>query len=254
MTDPVEIRGQGVEMVWGGKISLNSSAGKTRVSGAIEAKPGRLRMIGNIFDIESGIITFPASGDMDPFVDLVASVRTQEALVTATLKGRAAKPDLVLTSEPPMNQYQILALLITGKSDTTLESDDETDIPTQAASLLMSFNNPELERQLYEKLGVDRISLSMGSTLSEPIVAVGKRIGRRVYVESEYHHNAPEGENRAAGRLEYRLAPGWSLETEYGDAQKGEVGVYWQRRFGEKKKREDDAKSTTTNPPTNPVN
>lgn len=232
MTDPVEIRGQGVEMIWAGKVSVLSKAENNRVNGAIHAKPGRFRLLGNVFDIESGSVTFPPSGDLDPFVNIVATVRTKEASITATVRGRMTKPDLILSSDPAMSQYQIVALLLTGKSDTTAKSDEQVDVSAQAASLLLSFNNPGLERQLYEKIGVDRVAVSMGRSVAEPIVVVGKRIGRKVYVESEYHHNAPEDENRATGRIEYRLAPGWSLETEYGDAQKGEIGVYWENRFG----------------------
>jgi autotransporter translocation and assembly factor TamB len=198
-----------------------------------EKLPQHWTILGNIFELETSAVTFPPSGGLDPFVNIVATATTSEARVTATVKGRATKPDLILTSEPTMSQYQIVTLLITGRSDASGERETEVDVPTQVASLLLSFNNPVLERQLYQKLGVDRIAVSVGSSMAEPILVVGKRVSRRIYIESEYHHNAPSDENRASGRVEYRLAPGWTLETEYGDAQKGEVGVFWQKRFGE---------------------
>ena len=83
----------------------------------------------------------------------------------------------------------------------------------------------------WDKLRIDRASVGVGKSVEEPIVTVGKRVGKKVHLETEYHHNAPAGENTASGSVEYRLTPDWSIETSFGDAQKGEVGVFWQKRF-----------------------
>ena len=108
---------------------------------------------------------------------------------------------------------------------------------------MMSFSNPALERKIYDKLRIDRASVGVGKSVEEPIVTVGKRVGKKVHLETEYHHNAPAGENTASGSVEYRLTPDWSIETSFGDAQKGEVGVFWQKRFDSKdEKRETEEK------------
>ena len=125
----------------------------------------------------------------------------------------------------------------------------------------MAFNNPTLERQLNYRLGVDRIGVGMGSSMDEPILAVGKRLGRHFYVETEYHHNAPSTENRAGGRVEYYIDPRWSIETSYGDANKGGIDLYWRKRFGKGKKKRfvipdeygDDEPGPTTPIPKGPI-
>ncbi|HEY8377750.1 MAG TPA: hypothetical protein VIK91_14745, partial [Nannocystis sp.] len=38
--------------------------------------------------------------------------------------------------------------------------------------------------------------------------------------------------NRIQGQIEYRFAPGWSVETFFGDAAVGGLDVFWRRRFG----------------------
>lgn len=244
LKDPVAIRGDGVDMRWRGNLEVVTIGQRNAVKGGIQALPGRFNLLGNVFQIETGDVSFDKQGDLDPFVNLTAHADTPEAVVTAVIRGRLSRPDLTLRSDPPLTQYQIVALLITGKSDTT-DRDDDANVEAQAASLLMSFNNPVLERRVYEKLGIDRASVGVGSSVEEPIVTVGKRVGQKVYLETEYHHNAPAGENTASGTVEYRLTPDWSLETSFGDAQKGEVGLFWQKRFDRKEK---DDKATQNKP------
>jgi autotransporter translocation and assembly factor TamB len=235
LKDPVAIRGQGVDMRWTGKISLKTAGDHEKLNGGVQALPGRFPLLGNVFEIETGEVVFTKTENRDPFINLIASTRTSEAVVTAVIRGRFSHPDLVLRSDPPLTQYQIVSLLLIGKSDTADRDGQDSNVEAQAAALLLSFNNPELERKMYDKLGIDRASVSMGQTIEEPIATVGKRVGRKLYIETEYHHNAPAKENSASGSVEYRFTPSWSLETSYGDAQKGEVGLFWQKRFDARK-------------------
>jgi autotransporter translocation and assembly factor TamB len=235
VSDPIEITGPDVSMRWGGSLSVVSASGRNVVSGGIAAEGGRFWLLNNTFVIDSGEVSLPAEGPLDPYIRLVARTETQAALVTVEIKGRLSRPDLTLTSDPAMGQYQILTLLLTGRSDTGEGGEDSDEVSAQAASLLIALNNPVLEQQLSDRLGVDRIGLSLGEDVDEPILAVGKRLGRHFYVETEYHHNAPSTENRTGGRVEYYINPRWSIETYYGDANKGGIDLFWRKRFGRSK-------------------
>lgn len=234
-SDPIEITGPDVSMRWSGSVTAASASGRNAVSGRIAAEGGRFWLLNNSFVIDSGEVSLPATGPLDPYIRLVARTETQAALVTVEIKGRLSRPDLTLTSDPSMNQYQILTLLLTGRSDTGEGGENGDEVRAQAASLLLALNNPVLEQQLNDRLGVDRIGLSMGEDVDEPVVAVGKRLGRHFYVETEYHHNAPSTENRTGGRVEYYINPQWSIETFYGDANKGGIDLFWHKRFGRPK-------------------
>jgi autotransporter translocation and assembly factor TamB len=235
VSDPIEITGPDVNMRWGGSLSVVSASGRNVVSGGIAAEGGRFWLLNNTFVVDSGEVSLPATGPLDPYIRLVARTETQAALVTVEIKGRLSRPDLTLSSDPAMGQYQILTLLLTGRSDTGEGGEDSDEVSAQAASLLIALNNPVLEQQLSDRLGVDRIGLSLGEDVDEPILAVGKRLGRHFYVETEYHHNAPSTENRTGGRVEYYIDPRWSIETYYGDANKGGIDLFWRKRFGRPK-------------------
>lgn len=233
--EPAVIRGQGNLMSWKGRVQVTAGPNTQKVEGEVKTQFGRWRLLGNDFEIEIGEITIVPGEDIDPYIHLVANTQTPEAQVTATIQGRLSRPDISFSSDPPMPQYQVLALLVTGRSGAGEEEGGDTKtVETQAASLLLAFNNAALEETLRSRLGIDRAALSVGENVDEPILEVGKWIGRKFYVETRYHHNAPEEENEKSLRVEYHFLPRWSLETFYGDASKGGIDVFWRNRFGKR--------------------
>ncbi|MFO8072892.1 MAG: translocation/assembly module TamB domain-containing protein [Polyangia bacterium] len=235
VSDSLLIEGPDVVMRWTGGATLAIDGEEAEASGGIRLTSGRFVLLGNDFRVEQGVLTLPGSGGGMPYIDLSARTETSEASVLVTVRGRVTRPELVLESDPPLTQYQILTLLLTGRTDTGEGGADEEKVRANAVSLLLAFDNTGLERELRENLGVDRISLGVGESVDQPILTVGKRIGDRVYVETEYHHNAPEEENSTTASVDLSIARNWVLETFYGDAQKGGIDIFWIKRFGKKK-------------------
>jgi hypothetical protein len=233
LEDPLRVRGPQADMDWGGRIEVRRPAGGALdATGSFRAQGGRVSLLGNDFDLDYAEIRLPEdpSGPPDPYIDLIAATETAEASVTMTVRGRVSRPELRLDSDPPMPQSDILALLITGRSNASAAEQDS--FGAKAASVLAAFENPALQRYLRDRVGIDRVGVGFGQTVEEPIVTVGKRINRKLYVEAEYHHNAPDTENQAEARLEYTFVPHWSVETEFGDAAAGGVSLWWTHRFG----------------------
>jgi len=208
-----------------------------RATGEFGTEGGRVSLLGHDFEIESATIRFPETGELDPFIDMVATTDTSEATVTMHVRGRVSRPQLELRSEPPMPESDVFALLITGHADAS--QTDQKEFSAKAASVLAAVNNPALQRHLRDTIGIDRVGLGFGDTVDQPIVTVGKRVNDKLYVEAGYHHNAPRGVNEAELRLEYHFAPPrWSVETFFGDAAQGGVGLWWNRRFASRGQRQ----------------
>lgn len=233
LADPVFVRGPQANMTWRGGIELTRGADEeVRAQGAFVADRGRVNLLGHDFVIDSARITMPERGELDPYIQLTAITQTDEGTVTADVHGRVSRPVLRLSSDPPLPESAVFALLVTGKSGEQADGEGGS-VEAKAASLLAAFENPVLQRALQDRLGIDRVGLAFGDSIDQPIVAVGKRVSKRVYLETRYHHNAPINENHAEIHLEYSIkSPSWSLETFIGDAAKGAVEVWWRRRFG----------------------
>ncbi len=255
LIDPVTVRGQGLDLSVGGRLVLDRRGPVVRVDGGFEVLPGgRFRLFDNRFDIRAGRMTLaegrldrpetagsqaevladpdrpPQVRPLDPVVDLVARAKVVETHVLVKLQGRASRPELVLVSVPSLPPYQVLTLLIVGRVDVV--DDRGGRVRREAARLVDRFHNPGLKRQLFDSVGVDNLGLGFGSNVSQPIVTVGKQITRQLYVETVYHHNAPQGQNRMQGNVQYRLTPSWKLDTVFGDAGEGGIGAFWATRFG----------------------
>lgn len=230
LVDPLRIRGSKADMDWDGRVHLRRGAGDPFTEGRFTAKPGGfIELLGNRFEIDRGEVTVPGEGDLDPYVDLAAAADVDGVLVTMGVQGRISRPDLLLSSQPPMEESTLFALLVTGTADDGQA--DDAELSAKAAGLLAAVNSPALQRQLRSTVGIDSVGVGFGDTVSEPVVSVGKRIGRKLYTTAEYHHNAPEDENDAELKLEYLFSPHWSVETFFGNAAEGGVTLWWRHRF-----------------------
>lgn len=237
LDDPLRVRGPSADMDWNGRFTLlRRTDAPPQATGEFRTEGGRVSLLGDDFEIERATIRFPETGDLDPFIDLVATTETPEATVTMILRGRTSRPQLELRSEPPMPESDVFALLVTGHADASQA--DQQEFSAKAASVLAAVNNPTLQRHLRDTIGIDRVGLGFGDTVDQPIVTVGKRVSDKLYLEAGYHHNAPRGVNEAELRLEYRFAPPrWSVETFFGDAAQGGIGLWWNRRFASRGQR-----------------
>lgn len=248
LEDPVEIRGPATDMVWQGAVAATRDGEAREVTGRLTAKEGRLDLLGNRFKIESGEVTLPEDEDtVDPFIRVVARTSTPVAEVTATFSGRLSRPKLDFRSEPSMTQSQILTLLLTGSPDAS--EADESRVLAQAAALLATFENPQLSAFLSSRLGIDHVGLSFGDDVNQPILSVGKRLTRKIYVETAYKVNAPRRQNRVEARVEYQFAPRWTIETFFGDAAVGGLDVFWRKVFGAPKQAVENAGKPVPKPP-----
>ncbi|MEZ4433407.1 MAG: translocation/assembly module TamB domain-containing protein [bacterium] len=249
LSDPLEIRGQGIAMSWDGKIITQSQGDESSVQGALRATEGGFELIGRQFRIQEGKVYLPEAGGM-PYIDVVATTDVDEYTITTSIRGNVERPALEFKSEPPLPDYQILTVLVTGAPESG--GDDDVNVQREAASLLAAFQSAAIEDALNERLGIDRVGIEFGETVDEPILTVGKRITPNLYVETVYHHNAPEDENTTEARVRYRITPSWSVESAYGDAGIGSVDLFWIKNFGGKSAAleleplEDDTEATPT--------
>lgn len=255
LVEPVPVKGQGIDLKIGGRLALDRRGPVVRVDGGFETLPGgRFPLFDNRFDVRAGRLTLaegrldrtaadggdggvladpdrpPVVRPLDPVLEFVARSKVVDTHVLVRLQGRASRPELVLASVPSLPPYQVLTLLIVGRVDVV--DDRGGRVRREAAKLVDRFHNPGLKRQLFDSLGVDNLGLGFGSNVSQPIITVGKQITRQLYIETVYHHNAPPGQNRMQGNVQYRLTPAWKLDTVFGDAGEGGIGAFWGTRFG----------------------
>lgn len=250
LADPIPFAGRDLGVTTEGHVRVDRQGPVVRVDGALRLVPGGfMNMLATRFEIRGGSITLaegrldrPAGADtvdpdgstgilpLDPVIDVVARGKAVRTDVLMKVSGSARRPDLLLASVPALPEYQILTLLILGRTDAM--DDRNGKVRKEAAALVNRFNNPGLKRQLFDRLGIDKVGFGFGSSAKEPMVTVGKQITRELYAETLYHHNAPPGTNQVQGHVQYQVDPHWSVETTFGDRGEGGLGTFWSSTFG----------------------
>jgi translocation and assembly module TamB len=108
------IRGRGLDAEAGGTVRITGPIGDIQPVGAFELTRGRLAILGQRINFESGTVTLV--GDLDPQLDLVASVEGEDITVYVTVAGRASDINVTFTSAPMLPQDEVLSRLIFGRS------------------------------------------------------------------------------------------------------------------------------------------
>ncbi|HEY0033955.1 MAG TPA: translocation/assembly module TamB domain-containing protein, partial [Devosia sp.] len=108
------IRGRGLDAEVGGTVRITGPIGNIQPVGAFELTRGRLAILGQRVNFESGTVTLV--GDLDPQLNLVASVDGEDITVYVTVAGRASDINVTFTSAPMLPQDEVLSRLIFGRS------------------------------------------------------------------------------------------------------------------------------------------
>ncbi|MEM7615917.1 MAG: translocation/assembly module TamB domain-containing protein, partial [Pseudomonadota bacterium] len=115
------IRGRGLDAELGGQIRLRGSTVNVVPVGSIDLIRGRLGILGQRIDLDEGGITL--LGTLNPQIRLVAETTSRDGtLITITVAGSAADPQITFASSPELPQDEVLAQLIFDRSVSDLSA------------------------------------------------------------------------------------------------------------------------------------
>ncbi|HET8764907.1 MAG TPA: translocation/assembly module TamB domain-containing protein, partial [Rhodanobacter sp.] len=124
--------------------------------------------------------------------------------------GTARKPVLTVFSQPPMEQSDALAYLVTGKPLSQVSS-GEGDMLGAAAQALGSAAGNLLAKRIGSQLGVDDIGVASSEALGgNSAFTVGKYLSPRLYLS----YGVGLFEPGEVVTLRYRLSHRWHFEAQ----------------------------------------
>lgn len=133
--DPILIRGNlgrgqvDVALRVSGKLGDPKPSGKVRISD-LEA-----RLPFSSLRVKEGFLTFSPQTGFDPTLEIRGTAEPRPYRVQVYAYGRMSDPQLVLTSEPPLPEHEIMTLLATGTTSAGLE--DSQAASSRAMQLLI---------------------------------------------------------------------------------------------------------------------
>jgi len=203
----IQVRGLGLDSEWGADIRLRGTTAAPTILGRADLVRGGYEFAGKRFELTRGIIHFDGNSPPDPRLDIAATSDLTGLTATVTVTGTSNHPEIRFSSVPALPEEELLSRLLFGSSITQLSAPEAVQIGAALASLRGGGGMDPINK-LRSAIGLDRLRIigadaALGRGTS---IAVGKNIGRRVYVEI-----VSDGRGYNATQIEYRVTRWLSL-------------------------------------------
>lgn len=204
----VVVRGLGLDSEWSANLRLRGTTDAMRILGEAELVRGEYEFAGTSFELERGRIRFAGDTPPDPQLDLLAGADVDDIDARIAITGTAQAPQVAFSSIPALPEEEVLARLLFGDSIARISAPEALQLGVAVASLQSGDGGLDPINELRSAIGLDRLRVvgadeARGRGTS---VAVGKNLGRKLYVEL-----ITDGRGYSATELEFRVTRWLSL-------------------------------------------
>src|SRR5262245_6173497 len=197
LDENLSVRSPQAHVRTGGTLSLAGTVAEPVVLGSVETQEGRITFRRHRFILENAVVRFDDPRRINPYLDVRATTRIRTYDVTMGLTGRADDLTIRLTSEPPLPQEDLLALVTLGQTREELGQSGGLAFAGEAAQML----SQELLGGEGASMPLDIVEFGKNDTGQQQF-RVGKRINDRTLVT--YTGSFAEGGKQKL-RVEYQL-------------------------------------------------
>jgi len=228
LPDRLRLRGGDLDLESRGQVMVRMAAGTTRLQGDLEVVSGTFRLLGRSFDVRSGKLSWHGDGALSPVMDLEMATRVEDTQVTIRLTGHLESPRLAMTSEPALEEGEIMALLLFRRPGQELDTQQQDLLQSQATRLAADFGMKALQTRLSRHLGLDLLSLDSSGEDGLGRLLVGKYLGPRVLVRFE---QSLSQQDLYRLNVDYVLSRHLRLDTTTGSRGQSGISLSWNRTW-----------------------
>lgn len=169
----------------GGQLEIKKAPGaKPRVLGEVNTVRGSYTFQGRRFEImRDGRIRFDGGEEIDPLIDLRAMRRIQAVEAMIRVQGTLRAPELSFSSNPPLEQADILSLIVFNAPVNALGEAQQASLGERAGALAGGYLASGLARSIGNALELDEFEISaQGEDGAGPSLSVGEQVGEKLFV------------------------------------------------------------------------
>ncbi len=205
-----------VNVTIGGDIQLKKAPGASAVViGSLTAVRGSYTFQNRRFDLTRGsTVAFRGQQPIDPALDLTGERQVSGITATVHVTGTSRRPRLSLSSSPPLDEGDVLALIVFNQPIDQLGDAEQIDLVQKAGELAASAVAGPLADSIGRALDLDVFEIYTPSAGEAGEVNVGHQVSDRLFVGFRQEFGEAD-----ASRLsfEYRLTNALRVLTSFGE-------------------------------------
>lgn len=197
----IMVRGLGLDSEWSANVRLRGDTTNPQLFGNAGLVRGGYEFAGKRFELTRGRIAFDGNMPIDPRLDIVAQGDVQAISSRITISGSSQRPSITFSSIPALPEEELLSRLLFGSSIAQISAPEAVQLAAAVASLRGGSGLDPINR-LRAAIGLDRLRV-VGADVTKGTgtsIAVGKYLGRRVFVEL-----VTDGKGYSASSVEFRI-------------------------------------------------
>ncbi len=187
---------------------------RVRLVGRITTVRGSYDFQGRRFDIlRDGVVRFDGTDTLDPALDIRTQRVIQGVTANVTLRGTLTKPIVLLTSTPPLEQADVLSLIVFNQPINQLGEGQQVSVAARAQQLATGAVAGQISQSIGKALGLDTFEIGTASDSGTAAhITVGQQVGKNLYVKVEQDVG---DQNQTSFILEYELTKWLRLRTNF---------------------------------------
>jgi autotransporter translocation and assembly factor TamB len=192
----------------GGAIQVRKAAGEQfRLTGEVNTVRGSYTFQGRRFEIlRDGRIRFANEGteNIDPQLDVRARRIISGVETFVRVQGSMRAPELTFSSNPPLDQADILSLIVFNMPINELGEGQQISLAERAGALAGGYLVSGLTRSIADALELDEFEIqAQGEQGSGPTLSIGEQVGEKLFFRIRQGFGA---EQATEFILEYQIA------------------------------------------------
>jgi autotransporter translocation and assembly factor TamB len=195
-----------MNMTVGGELTLQKASGSSGivVIGALEVVRGYYDFQGRRFDVARGSgVRFRGEQPIDPALSITAEREISGVTAKVQVNGRVSEPQIALSSTPPLDEGDILSLIVFNTPINQLGESERVSLAERAGTLAAGVIASPIANSVARALNLDQFEIqAAGQNGSGPSVELGSQIGTRIFLGLRQEFGRDE---RSTVSFEYRF-------------------------------------------------
>ena len=189
----------------GGELRIRKApAGQPDVVGTVTVVRGFYDFQGRRFEVlRDSQIRFQGTRPIDPALQVDAQRIISGVTAVVNIRGTARQPVVNLSSQPPLDEADVLSLIVFNQPINRLGEGERLNLAERAGGLAVGYLATPLANSIARALDLDIFEIrASGGESGQPSIAVGQQFGSRLFVSFRQEFGSDDYSQLS---LEYRI-------------------------------------------------